>query len=98
MDRPLEEKDLNNEDGPVVITMMKIYSMESFIVYGLNKTAREKDTKMLPAYGPFAAVLSYIIGKTKQLKSSMTLYRGVTLPNDKISNFKINEEIALEGF
>lgn len=90
MSKPLEEKDLEDENGKAVVTMMKIYSMESFIVYGLNKTARDKDTKMLPAYGPFAAILSYIIGKRKKNSKgeSMKLYRGVKLPNDKISEIE----------
>ena len=86
MQKPLKQKDLDNENGPVVTTIMKIYSMESFIVYNLNKTAREKDESMLPAYGPYAAVLSYIIGKRKEQKN-LVLYRGIKMPKSKIAEY-----------
>ena len=35
---PLTIKQLSNPDDPIVKTLIKIYSMESFIVYELNRT------------------------------------------------------------
>ena len=68
--------DLDAETTPSVNTI----AMESFIVYELNKAAYKKDLDLLPLYGPYAAVLSYILGHSRKGKrDQIELYRGARL-------------------
>ena len=76
-EKPLRQKDLNDKDSDLVKTLLKIYTMESFIVYKLNKTSFDMDKRLLPFYGPYAAALSYIISKGNTMKKEITLYRGM---------------------
>ena len=76
MDKPISPKVLEDQNSKIVKTLLKIYTMESFLVYNLNKIAREKDESLLPYYGPYAAALSYILA-TSKTKTEMTLYRGL---------------------
>lgn len=62
LDKPLKTWQLENKDSKLVETIMKIYSMECFIVYRLNQTSFNRDESMILYYGPYAAALSHIIG------------------------------------
>ena len=61
-DKPINPSKLNDLQSKLVKTIVKIYTMESFIVYNLKRTSLEEDVSMLAYYGPYAALLSYIIG------------------------------------
>lgn len=61
-DKPLEPSVLKNPGSDTVKTLVKIYTMESFIVYKMNETSYMRDVSILPYYGPFATALSFIVG------------------------------------
>ena len=42
---------------------MYIYSMESFLVYTLNKVSRDKNWGYIDALGPYAVLISRIIAR-----------------------------------
>lgn len=77
---------------------MKIYSMECFIVYRLNEASRNKDENMVDKYGPFAAVLSHIIGSSSYVENT-TLYRGLSLSKAQFEeDFKAKKTQQFNGF
>ena len=41
LDKPLSLSELNNPNNEIVKTLIRIYSMESFLVYELNRASRE---------------------------------------------------------
>ena len=42
---------------------MYIYSMESFLVYTLNKVSRDKNSGYIDTLGPYAVLISRIIAR-----------------------------------
>ena len=81
-DVPLTPTQLSDFNSDIVKSLIKIYSMESFIVYRLNETSYKKDPILLPYYGPYAAALSQIIGSSK-FEQEIPLYRGISINMDK---------------
>ena len=52
----------SDPDHPHVRAAMYLYSIESFIYKRINKISRDKDTSSIMTLGPFAVVLTRIIG------------------------------------
>ena len=61
-DKPLQGYQLMKTNSDLVKTILKIYTMESFIVYKMNEASRNQDINMIPFYGPYATALCFIIG------------------------------------
>ena len=52
----------SDPNHPHVRAAMYLYSIESFIYKRINKISRDKDTSSIMTLGPFAVVLTRIIG------------------------------------
>lgn len=82
INKPLTPKILSNPNHKVTRRLLYIYSIESFIYSDLNRACRDKDSKQIQYYGPYAAALSYIIhgankNRKDKLKGHTILYRGL---------------------
>ena len=53
-DTPLAYDELEDPNHKIVYTLIYIYSMETFVVYGLNTATREKNGEKITTFGPLA--------------------------------------------
>jgi hypothetical protein len=64
----LDEKDNNDlnidnfedPDSTIVKSIFFIYSLETFVVYNLNKAERDRDPAKIFTFGPFSLVITLI--------------------------------------
>ena len=71
-----------------------IYSMESFLVYTLNKVSRDKNSSFINTLGPYAVLISRIIERAQKNRHDkiigpFTVYRGIGLRQEIIQKWKI---------
>jgi len=102
--KPLTTKILSNPNHEFVKTLLYIYSMEAFVFKEINKASRHKDKSKIHFYGPYASALGFIIHaanakKKDKLAKKFTVYRGLKLSQEEISNtFNSESPINLLGF
>ena len=58
LDRELTDNDFKDPMSRTNKSIFKLYSLETYIYWKLNKSAREKDESTIETMGCFAAVLS----------------------------------------
>ena len=75
---PLTTKELCNPSHEIVCTLLYIYSMETFLVYGLNTATREKNPDKIATFGPLAMALWCILlrAEDRRPKEVGTVGRG----------------------
>ena len=103
INKPLTPKILSNPNHKVTRRLLYIYSIESFIYSDLNRACRDKDSKQIQYYGPYAAALSYIIygankNRKDKLKGHTILYRGLKINRLELSKLSIGQIINLQGY
>ena len=84
--------------------------METFIYGTLNTATRDHDPNKINTLGPMAAALKWIVGGAEDKRpkdsesltyaSEIDLYRGLTLPQEKINEYKTmkGKEFCMGGF
>ena len=60
-DTVLTRDELFDPSHKIVKTLLYIYSMETFVVYGLNTATREKNADKITTFGPLAVALMWIL-------------------------------------
>ena len=61
MDEVIKLEDLKNPKSNIVKMIIYLYSMETFIYYGINEASVNKDKTKKLTLGPFACVLREIV-------------------------------------
>ena len=56
----MKYKFLENPESEITKSFLFIYSMETFIVYNLNKSEREQDLCKILSFGPYSYALNII--------------------------------------
>ena len=101
--KPLTHKILSDPEHPFVMTLIYVYSMESFIFREINKASRDKDISKIKFYGAFASALGYIIHcgnhRHTDFNRSFNVFRGLKVHAQEFNTkFKIGSFISLQGF
>jgi hypothetical protein len=74
-------------DEEILACVARLYSAESFLYKLLNTTLRNKDMSKLDTLGPFCVLLWLHLRNNKD-KQDQLLYRGVTLTDEMIEEYK----------
>jgi hypothetical protein len=76
----------------LIAGIVKLYSMESFLVYEVNKASRDKDTSKIATLGPFAWALGRVVFKAQgrrpvedKIPENAVLFRGMPMTQDLLS-------------
>ena len=90
MDRCPVTNDANHKD---VQTILKLYSLQSFLFKTLNRACREKDTSVIDTLGPFAHSLMTIIDEANpsrqdRITGPFELFRGLKLDKEEVNMYK----------
>ncbi|CAF1419237.1 unnamed protein product [Rotaria sordida] len=100
-------KETNSSQQEVWECCARLYSMDSFLYRRMNETMRliddgdEEHEKLwrskIISLGPFAWLL-YWMREKSDLNSTLTVYRGATLPDDVIAQFQQATQVDLYSF
>ena len=63
-DKEINQHTLGNPYDPLVVSIMYLYSLETFLPHELNKASETHDISKIDTLGPFAAVLNHIMIST----------------------------------
>lgn len=98
LDRPLEDKDFKDPYSPTNKSVFKLYSLETFLYWKLNKCAREQLEVGIENMGCFACVMSRALDianryRQDQISTVLTgrflVYRGLSLSPNDIKAYKV---------
>jgi len=78
---------------PINVTILYIYSLETFIPHKLNVSSRDRDHSMVENLGAFAMALKTILYCSNKyrkdaLKGPFTVYRGLCLMPDQLDDYR----------
>ena len=76
-----------------VKTLLKLYTMESFLYKTLNRACRDKDTAVIDTLGPFAHALMSIIDEANvnredRMKGPFELFRGLKSTKEEVDMYR----------
>lgn len=74
-------------DEEILVCAARLYSAESFLYKLLNTTLQSKDMSKLDTLGPFC-ILLWLHLKSNNDKQDQLLYRGMTLTDEMIEEYK----------
>lgn len=94
VDDPIESKILSGQPyHPIVMTLLYIFSMETFLPSVMNEANRAQDLSKIDSIGPFAKALMMIVAYSNcwrgdALIGELSLWRGLQLTKADIEDYR----------